>query len=156
MNPFNLSNIETDVEEFVKKILLKNKNTNKLYQTINIVLNMLTIFGSFILVIITTLIISKLLYNKSPNWYYYLSSGIPAGTTFISLILNLFVVKKRITETRNIHQRIEAELAFYSSSKGIYSQLNKNSKEFLLFKKVTQILKYKMALYEEEVGEIGS
>jgi len=109
------------------------------------------------LVVITTLIISQLIWkagaNGFPAWFYYLSSGVPAGTTFISLILNLFIVKKRISETRTIHHRIEAELAYYSSSKGIYSQLNKNDKEFLLFKKVAQILKYKTALHEGEEHE---
>ncbi len=147
---FKLKNIETNSEEFVNKMMMKNKWDHKLFKNFHILLNILVIMGAFTLVVLSTLIISKLVWSGWPVWYYYFTSALSAFTTFTSLIINLFVVEKKILKTKIINQKIQAELAFYSSSKGQYKLRNKKHKEYLLFHNITKILKYKIAIEEDK------
>ena len=138
--------MEINPEIFVNNVMLTNIRHHKLLKSFRISLNILVILGSFILVVISTLIISKLAWSGWPIWYYYFTSAMSALTTFTALIINLFVIEKKIYQTKIINQKILAELAFYLSAQGKYKSLSVQKKEYLLFNQVAIILKYEIAM----------
>ena len=143
-------NIQTDIDKFVQKTIAINKIKCKLLKYLHIFLNLLIIISAFILVIIATLLVSKLVWKGYPTWYYYLASGISAITTFTTLLTNLFVVDKKIYKLNRININIKRELIFYENSLDLYNGKKNDGKKYLLFMKVCKIINYQIAIEEDK------
>ena len=150
MNKIFQTNIQTNIDVFVNKIIMHNKTKCRLLKYLNIFLNLLVILSAFALVIVATLLVSKLIWKGYPTWYYYLASGISAITTFTTLLTNLFVVDKKIYKLNQINNKIEKELIFYENSLDSYASKRSDGKKYALFMNVCKIINYKIAIEEDK------
>lgn len=87
---------------------IRNKYT--LFKSIQSILNIITFTGSAISTIFTTIFLSLLWFKSFPDWYFFLTTGITSATTFISAMLNFFLIKEKVrsyyVQKNNLFQEI--------------------------------------------------
>lgn len=142
-------NLDKDTYRFThSKIAYYNKQI-KLFQKISVFLNIVIILASFATTIITSLIMSRLIYDGYPDWFFYSTAGISALTGLASGLLNFFVIKDNIKSYKSIVAKIEAEFISYSTqAKSIYQCKSESKNRYHLFLSVATITGSKAAKKE--------
>lgn len=121
---------------FVEKHYYSSERLYKLNKLLFVLFNILSMLASFAIVTLTTIVISKVISKKAPEWYFYATTVVSALLAFVASIINFFYIKDNIEKNKRLHQYIQAQIIKYQSKTGDY----KESKDpnFLLYHNVAQ------------------
>lgn len=121
---------------FVEKRYYGSERLYKINKLFFVIFNIFAMFASFAIVTLTTIVISKVLSKKAPEWYFYATTMVTALLAFATSIINFFYIKDNIQKYKKLHQYIQAQIIKHESKTGNY----KNSKDpdFLLYHNVAQ------------------
>ncbi len=97
-----------------KKIAKRVKKKINILRTIFIALNIL-ILAIALVTAIFAIYVTAFLAAKLPSWYPYLTAGIGAGTTFITSLINFFIISDKIKKNEVIYNKILMELNRYQT-----------------------------------------
>ena len=147
-------NLYTDAFEFIDSKIRFYKKRVKYLKKINIFLNCILIFTGFVTTTLTSLILSKLLYNFFPDWFFYYTAGITAATGLATSLLNFFVIKDNIKVYSNNINRIKAEIiSYFQKTKKIYQNKSLEKNQYFLFLSVSSIIGSSIA--KKEIKNYG-
>lgn len=135
---------------FVERELHKSKIKYFFSRFLFITLNVFALLGAFVISIITALVFSKQIWTSVPTWYFFVTTGVGSITSFLTALINIFYVKKKMNVFKNRVKFIYGEIILFESNSGIY-KTSKN-KEFLIFHRLTLKMDYKLAKEREDAG----
>jgi len=126
----------------------------KWLKKMNVFLNVVIIFAGLITTVITSLMVSKLIYSSYPDWFFYATAGISAGTGLATSILNFFIIQDNIKTYKGNLINIRAEIASYESkAKPTYQRRKAGDNDYELFLAVAKITGSKAARKEIKNGK---
>ena len=77
----------------------------KVFYTLSVLIGLGTATGS----IVTTLVLSKVIWTDYPNWFFFLTAGISAFSVLMMSTLNYFLIREKIHNYKRKIKWIEAE-----------------------------------------------
>ena len=111
----------------------------KVYKFLYISLNVLILLATMATSIITTLMISHLVWDGFPDWFFFFSAGAGALTAFFTSMINFFVIKTQMKELRLKKELIYQELLLYNN-KLTYKYARMDRRDFYLFNSISRIV----------------
>lgn len=123
------------------KFLLERKlvKFKRLFFTLNFIAILAGAFSS----ILVAIMISHLVYDAWPMWYFYASTAASALTTLVTSLLNFYVVRDTINKSKKTLNLISKEEALYHNKAA--TRYKGKSAEFNLYLSVGAILDSKAA-----------
>lgn len=148
MNKINKRFLIAEPIVFVEKQFYLSEKKAKLFKHLFIYFNILTMFATFAILVLSTLVVSKVIFNGIPTWYFYATTFLSALLTLVTSLVNFFYVKEKYEINNRLHQYIKGEITKYSAKTGIYNSVKNPKTE--IFHKVCLMLEYKSAREVED------
>lgn len=137
-----------------KKLYLKVWNRVYIYGFFYYLLNLITIISALAIAIIATVFIAGTvkypndMVNPYRSWFnngtnYVISTTIiNSVVALISGLLSFFLINKRFNDAKNRIQKINIEYTLYKGKEIYYSDVDKKTRDYILYKRVTNIVSY--------------
>ena len=119
---------------YVERELYKARRSTHINRTLFYLFNIFSMITTFVILVLTTLVISKILTTSIPEWYFYATTVVTAIVTLVTSLINFFYVKDKYDKNKELSQFIEGEIIKYSVNSEEYSKTK--DKELLIFEKV--------------------
>ena len=119
---------------FVEREYYKAKLKARIYKYIFVLFNVFSMIATFAILTLSTLVVSKTLFNGVPSWYFYATTVVSAVITLITSLINFFYIKDQAEHYKKLHQYIQGEIIKHSSNSEVYK--NNKHKDFEIFHRV--------------------
>ena len=137
-----------DINKYQESKISLAESKIKNYRRIYVILNVISILAVFASAVISTLIISKLVYTGYPDWFFYATAGISATTALISTLLNFFFIHDNLNDEEKRLKLMQLEIVKYNN--GLSDKYIGKHKDFNLFATIEAINGSKAA--RKEIG----
>lgn len=117
---------------YVEMLYSKSKRYALINKNLFILFNMLTIFFTFGLAVVTTLVVSNTIPVKD---YFYLATIASSIVTFFTSVFNFLVIKENAKRYKDLYHFIQVEIMHYETSQGPYK--GSVDKDFEIFNRVS-------------------
>ena len=121
---------------FVEKHYYSSERLYRMNRLLFVIFNILAMLASFAIVTLTTIVISKVVSKKAPEWYFYATTVVSALLAFATSIINFFYIKENVEKYKKLHQYIQAQIIKHESKTGDYKK--SKDPDFLLYHNVAQ------------------
>lgn len=121
--------LTTDPKDFVSAVHSNLTRRRIRFKRYFIILNMLTVLGVLFTTVLAAVMVSKIVYQKYPDWFFFATAGISAMLSLVSSFLNFFVVKDTVEKATIQLNKIEKIMILYSNKltdkfSGDYAEFN--------------------------------
>lgn len=124
-------------EKYSIRTLEKIKREYKILRIIFYSLNIFSAILAATSTIVAALVISKLIWESFPDWFFFLTTAITSGTALFASILNFFTVKQNLDEREQQILDIESELWLYNAKAS--ERYKAKNRDYMLFLRVASI-----------------
>ena len=131
-------NLSTNAKEYASSIyenLFKRRTRFKWYF---LILNLLTVLATLFTTALTAILVSKLVFQKYPDWFFFATAGSSAILSLTSSLLNFFVVKDSIKKTTSKLNKIEKIMVLHSNK--LTDRFEGENSDFYLYNEVSKIV----------------
>ena len=127
---------------FVERQLYKATKLHKINSRLFNTFNVLSAIATFIIVSLSTIIISKIVTTTAPPWYFYATTVVTSIITFITSMINFFYIKDLRNKYLNQKEQISKEILMHELRINEYKSSNR---DFVLFHRVSLFMGYNKA-----------
>lgn len=124
-------------QKYVDKKLTDLKQEYKFLKIIYYTLNILTGIFSAASSIVVALVVSKLLWDSFPDWFFFMTAAVTSFSAFASGLINFFVIKDNMNKKEKQILDIESEKWLYEAKAA--GRYKGDRKDFMFFLKVANI-----------------
>ncbi len=125
--------------DYVEEKLKQSKKDMIIFRTLFVALNFLIAVAAATMAIITSLILSKLLFGgNKPVWFFFVATGVSAATVLLTSFVNFFVIKDRYQKAMRRNKLIKGQKALFINNAGLYQK--GKYREMIFYTRVAQIV----------------
>lgn len=110
-----IKKLPKNIEEYQTRTINERKRNIKKHRRIYIILNVLIITASLFSAVLSTIVVSKLVYKSYPEWFFFATAGISAVTALGSTLLNFFIVHDALKREEKNLNLIHLEIVKYDN-----------------------------------------
>ena len=124
-------------QKYVDKKLADLKQEYKFLRIVYYTLNVLTGILSAASSIVVALVVSKLLWDSFPDWFFFMTAAVSSFSAFAAGLINFFVIKDNMKKKEKQILDIESEKWLYEAKAA--GRYKGDRKDFMFFLKVANI-----------------
>ena len=124
-------------QKYVDRKLEQLKKEYKFLRIVYFTLNVLTGIFSAASSIVVALVVSKLLWNSFPDWFFFMTAAVTSFSALSSGLINFFVIKDNMNKREKQILDIESEKWLYDAKAA--GRYKGDKKDFMFFLKVANI-----------------
>ena len=143
-------NLSIDSKEYASSLYKYLFNRRKRLKWYFLTLNILAVLGALFTTVLTAILVSKLVYEKYPDWFFFATAGSSAMLSLVSSFLNFFIIKDTINKIANKLNKIEKIMILHSNK--LTDKFKGNKADFHLYNDISIIVNSKSKKQEVKNG----